>query len=62
VANGVTGFPDALAVGPLAGTETAVLVTAAPTKLDPEVAALTKKASVAVGLGQPATVPDAFVK
>jgi putative cell wall-binding protein len=62
VANGVTGFPDALAVGPLAGTETAVLVTASPTKLDPEVAALTKKASVAVGLGQPATVPDAFVK
>jgi hypothetical protein len=62
VANGVTGFPDALAVGPLAGTENAVLVTAGPAKLDPEVATLTTKATSVIGLGQPATVPDAFVK
>jgi len=62
VANGVTGFPDALAAGPLAGAGKAVLVTAGPSKLDPEVAALTTKASSVVGLGQPATVPDAFVK
>lgn len=62
MANGVTGFPDALAAGPLAGAVKAVLVTAGPSKLDPEVAALTKKAGSVIGLGQPATVPDAFLK
>jgi putative cell wall-binding protein len=62
VANGVTGFPDALAAGPLAGAAKSVLLTAGPSRLDPEVEALAKKATAVIGLGQPATVPEAFVK
>jgi putative cell wall-binding protein len=62
VANGLTGFPDALAAGPAAGAAKSVLVTASPTRRDPAVAELTKKSTTVVGLGQPATVPDAFVK
>lgn len=60
LANGVTGFPDALAVGPLAGSQRAVLLTTGPTALDGAVAAylkgLPKSVHGAVGLGSSATV------
>lgn len=62
LANGVTGFPDALAVGPLAGSNRAVLATTAATRLDPAVSALTARATTVVALGQPASVPAALLK
>lgn len=62
VANGTTGFPDALAVGPLAGAQHAALVTSGPAKLDPAVATFTKGQGVPLtALGQPATLSDALL-
>ena len=60
VANGVTGFPDALAVGPLAGSAAAPLLTNGPAVLDPNLktflATLRGAVTAVVGLGQPSTL------
>lgn len=63
LANGLTGFPDALAVGPLAARAGAVLLTTSATRLEPTTRAflVANKAtlSTVTALGQPATVADA---
>lgn len=63
LANGLTGFPDALAVGPLAGKTQSVLLTTSAATLDPSAATfLTANRSGISGvtaLGAPATVSDA---
>jgi putative cell wall-binding protein len=63
LANGVTGFPDALAVGPLAASHGAVLLTTAADRLEPGA-----KEFLAAGgttgvtaLGAPATVADSVL-
>ena len=63
LANGVTGFPDALAVGPLAAQSDAALLTTGPGTLDPSVVAFftQQKLVTVVGLGQPATLALAVI-
>ena len=66
LANGLTGFPDALAVGPLAGENSGLLYTVPPTSLPGSVSAALTAASPHLGgeptaLGQPSTVAQSLV-
>ncbi len=65
LANGLTGFPDALAVGPLAASKGAPLLTVPAGALPPPVAAFLVANSAgiaaATALGQPATIADSVL-
>lgn len=63
LANGLTGFPDALAVGPLAAANGAVLLTTSPARLEPAAQKFLAAGSLGkvTALGAPATVADAVL-
>lgn len=66
IANGVTGWPDALSAGPLAGKKGYPLLTTAGTSLAPEAAAFLTAHKAAlidgvIGLGKSATVADSVL-
>lgn len=63
LANGLTGFPDALAVGPLAASSGAVLLTTSAGRLEPAARQFLAAGGVAsvTALGAPATVADSVL-
>jgi putative cell wall-binding protein len=63
LANGLTGFPDALAVGPLAAANGAVLLTTSAARLEPAAQKFLAAGSLGkvTALGAPATVADAVL-
>jgi putative cell wall-binding protein len=64
IANGTTGFPDALAAGPLVGKDGNVLLTTAPTKLGASALSFLKVHSQftsVVGLGSATTVSNSVL-
>jgi putative cell wall-binding protein len=63
LANGLTGFPDALAVGPLAAANGAVLLTTSAARLEPAAQKFLAAGSLGAvtALGAPATVADSVL-